>query len=1380
MVRIITINTYICIRKIGNMKTLRSIILIEVFLLCSSFTFDHDFRILTMQNGLVDNTVLSIYKDRKGFMWFGTANGLCRFDGRKFMPVKMKVPSMPISSIFELNARCLGLISLQHIYCFDRQQGKLLSVMNADGRTESMAIRIESISKGLFWILNKKSISLCRLNEIKDNKGSIISVRFIREATYNILPDNNASLTHLCYTVDRKGLFIGANNGHLFYFDGTKRRITKDVNLFPHTSNIQLNSLFVSNGFLWATTVAKGIARYHISSGRIDYLNHGKKSQSLSHSDVYSLVALDNNHLLAATWSGYTIITIDKNNPFNYTTEVIENPSASTQQYFENRLLSAYYNPDLKMIWLGTSGGGVAYADLRLHYYAQMRQHTHNEICGILADSQHYIWLATFHRGIMRSTTPYEKGQHIEFKEVGNPNVKTKQTVLCAYRCTNGTMCFGNMDGTLTSYDHAKGIFKIHRIRDARGLYNKSAIWSLLRDSKGHFWVGTNNGLLLLDIQSDIFRRVTIPTSFRSNGELCIRALAETTDGAIWLGCEGQGLIRLLPRSRDILFTTGYEKNLRAMQAYTIRSLLTARDGNLYIGYTEGLGVLQPTLNKMKMFYTTRNGLCSNFIGCIIEDNKGHIWLGNASGISRYSRHQHIFYNYYISGSNRSAMALGSMLFFGNNRNLTYLNPADIEVYHNKVYRVLITGLKVDNRALEIGEEHNGQVILPFDFSYLNRIVLSNRNRDFSISFNNLLYSSDFHRYEYRLYPYQKEWILSNEDAEASYTNLPEGEYTFEVRSIYSDGNTGSIAQMPIRIMPHWSHTIWFRILIILLVISAFAYIFQYLRRRQQQLEQNMKMKNELMMVSLKWEKERQIRKERENFFTSAAHELRTPLTLILAPLADLLHSVKSTEPFYPKLMTIYKNGTSLHTLVDHLLYVQKIEAGMVKLKIAEVDIIEMVRDTTETFRQLAESREINLSFESPQNKLMLWVDIEKILSAITNLLSNAFKYTPAHGTISVTISERIMDDKEFACIAVSDTGAGITHDQQEHIFDSFITGSHFPHFSSKVGIGLHIVKHTAELHHGQILLQSEINKGSTFTLTIPEGKEHFAEGEYETIQEKAIKKVVHETDRVMALPNSASSVVAHDETRKTILVVDDNPDIREYVCSLFVSTYRVLQAINGKEGVEKAIEQSPDLVISDIMMPVMNGFDCCRNIRNDDRTSHIPIIMLTAKAEDADVLKSSQCGADDYMMKPFNPEVLRAKVENLILLRERLKRIYTKAMMLKNSSKKEDEPVDEFIKTVVYTIEANMSDPNFNVKMLAEKLNMSQPTLFRRMKQHSDLSVVDMIRNIRISKAATLLVLKKYNIQEISDMVGFNDVRIFRKHFMQQFGVSPSNFIGE
>lgn len=1364
------------------MKNLNLIFLILIISSCPASLvhafFDKDIRLLTMQDGLADNSITSIYKDDDGFMWFGTNNGLSRYDGKTIRNFKPAEGYIPNAAIVRLSNDYLGVISNGTFHLFNRRVEAFIPLSSNDNEEKLTFNHILPIDESSFWGISGNKLMVCRWEEQTKAEGKAIVICISLQKEYHLLPDDKSTFSSICYDDEyNKGIWLTSNRGDLFLFHPDVPEAFQKIEL-DGGRPLQVTSILSKQGVVWVSTLVRGIIRYHKSTGVVERISYGGvgKENLLSHTDVYETIYIGNNCYLAATWSGYTLLMPDEENPEELTSEIYNYSNTQIHRNLETRMISAYYDPN-GVLWIGTNGGGVMYSDLRSQFYNRHYQDRHNEICSILMDNDRYIWLATFHKGIMRSDMPYVRGKKLSFSKAETAKGDLEETILCALKDSTGNLWFGNRNGTLTVYYSKSGRFTVQPLL-LNGAVNNAPVWSLYMGNKGRLWIGTAKGLLLYDPRTRICVKLPVEQCLNVKEPLFIRAIAGTKDGTIWLGTGNLGVCKVVESdSGDITAKCGYEHRAE-IEYHSVRSLLVSSDGNLYIGYIDGFAILPPHLDAIREFYTTNNGLCSNFIGCIAEDGKGHIWLGSNSGISRYSRHQHLFYNYYIAGSNRSALFSNNTLFFGNNQSLTYFNPDEIEAYPNNE-RVLITGIEVDNRLVKIGGQINGQIVLDKMISYTDRVTLNNDNRDFSLVFNNLSYSNEQQKYNYRLLPYQENWLISDEGEKASYTNLSAGDYVFEVKNIYPDGQTGPVTSLKIVILPHWSNTLAFHILIIILAMAAIAYCIRLIRIRQKRLENEMQMKHELLTVNLEREKERQIRMERENFFMGVAHELRTPLTLILAPLQELMKQSNPLADSYKKLQVMYKNATQLHTLADHLLYVQKIEAGMVKLQLTETDMVQLIKNVSEPFRQMSEVRSIHFEVSLPEGRLIYWVDESKIFSAVQNLLSNAFKYTSSGGSILLSVSRTVKDELGYCQIAVSDTGTGIPEDMQRHIFESFITGENVPEISTKIGIGLHIVKNTMDLHHGLVTLESSPGDGSTFVLYIPEGKEHFAQDTYELTSSP--KKNAKKEAEIK--PDLFLSVEECDEQekriKKSLLIIEDNEDVRQYIRSLFFAKYSIYEAGNGEEGVRVAKEQLPDLIISDVMMPVKDGFTCCREIRAQQETAHIPILMLTAKAEDADMLQGANSGADDYMMKPFNPEILKAKAENLIQQRERLKRIYTKALMLKQDQENGAKE-DAFLQQLIRVIEVNLSDENFNVKMLAEQLNMSQPTLYRKVKQRSEKSVIDMIRSIRISKAASLILENRYSIQEISEMVGYSDTRTLRKHFTEQFGVSPSKYMGD
>lgn len=1352
-----------------NLRIL-SLVIIGICILlpdvCYAF-LEKDVHLLNMQNGLADNTISVVYKDKEGFVWFGTRNGLSRYDGRQITNFELKSGYPNISNLKEIFDGVLAFVDNGVFSAFDLKKERFLSVVSFSGKSISSRGMLQKNDSSV-WVISGRELHLMRRCASKES-----NLQLQVEEKYSGWDNHDDPLVAITYSPDRKNICLIDEKGRIILLDAANLKSFRVID-FGRTEKLSVNSVLYDDDRIWISTISQGIIYYNERTGKIKQLTYNviPASDRLSHTDAFSVIRLNENKYLAVTWNGYTVMTIDKNNQDEISTEIYSNTSSLMHRNLETRMIAAYYDSH-GILWIGTDGGGVIWSDLRMQFYDRFYQDRHNEICSIVNDDDHYVWLATYHKGIMRSRKPFDISEKMDFFQVEDQNVKKQQTVLCGLKDEKGNLWFGNLDGSLTCYYKKERSFKILKVITEDGVLNKSSVWALFLDSKGCFWIGTQKGLLLFDRESNKCRKMHFKASgLQSLSPLYIRTIAETSDHTLWLGTANYGICKVINENK---LQTGYEKEY-GMAENSVRSLLASSDGNLYVGYMTGLAIFSPKQNSITHVYTTRDGLCSNFIGCMTEDANGQIWLGSNSGISRYSRHQHLFYNYYIAGSNRSVLHWGDVLFWGNNKSLTYFNPDDIKAFATSE-TIVITGLEVNNKPVEIGRKVNGQIILSQSIFYTPFVRLNHANRDFALTFNNLSYSESQQKYSYRLRPYQPDWLVANGGEKVSYANLPAGKYTFEVKNIYPDEKESKVTSLKVEILPHWSETFFFRFCVIVGVVMAIYMVIHRIKLRQKRLEHELRLEHEIFTATVERDKEKQIRIERENFFTNAAHELRTPLTLILSPLQELLGAVHPSDTVYNKLAAMYRNGTSLQTLVDHLLYVQKIEAGMIKLRLSKVDIVVLAKQISDSFRELAKVKGLDFTVDLLAEPLWLWIDVEKVGSAIRNLLSNAFKYTSPNGNVTLRMNHVEIDEYSFCSIIVSDTGKGIPTELQGRIFESFITGENTPLFSNKVGIGLRIVKNTMDLHHGTVTLDSCLGKGSIFTLLIPEGNAHFSGDQYEIIA----------TPEMEEHPLLFPVVQAQDQEEKSsnrknsLLIIEDNEEIRHYVYTLFCKNYVVYEAADGDEGVRIATDKLPDLIISDIMMPVKDGFTCCKELREQPRTAHIPILMLTAKAEDADVLQASRIGVDDYMMKPFNPEILKSKVQNLIVQRERLKRIYTKTLMLKQQESghvTDGNAPNDFIQQIIQVIEANLSNENFNVKMLADQLNMSQPTLYRKIKQRSELAAIEMIRSVRMGKAASLIMENRYSMQEIAEMVGYSDTRTLRKHFTEQFGVSPSKYM--
>lgn len=1337
---------------------------------------------LNMSNGLVDNIITCIYQDQDRFMWFGSTNGLSRYDGKQIRNFSVDNARMYVSDIKETSDDKLWVIANEYLYCFDRRKEKFVLPSFQDGKKAISVSAMEITGDSLFWIVKGGQLQ-CLKRHYKLVKGDL-QIEMTVEAGYPFFLDEGESFSNLCASQDGHFLYLVTDKGNLLFFDKIAGKV---VRKFKYSINPSANATTImSEGeYIWISSIVGGVTRLHIPTGKSDYYQYNEDARlsSLSHSDAYGVVALDNDSYIAVTWNGYTLLAPEENDPSKLSATPYTNTSFLQYRNVETRMISVYYDKE-GILWIGTRGGGIVYFDFRQHSYMQYHSKKHNEISAQVADKDGRIWLGTYHEGIMRSDQPYAKSRPLNFSPVGN---QKEVPVFCAIKDSCSNLWFGNASGNLICYDWSSDSFHIYPL-NYLGKKVNSYIVALMIDTRYRFWVCTSAGLYLFDRQTGHFELFSLREALKEDAEPWVTAICEDKQRNIWIGT-AKGIVRLSQVNvRPLKMVHGYEEK-ENIGARVVSALLTGTDGTVYVGYKNGFGIIPVGEDRIASFYTVKDGLCNDCIDCIVEDEKKRIWLGSISGISRYSRQQHVFYNYYISSSNKSVMLFKNTLFWGNNKSLTYFEP-EILTSATIASKTLLTGLEVDNKPINIGEKIKGQVVLDSNIASIDHLELVNANRDFSLLFNNLAFSKDLQKYSYRLYPYQKDWIVS-EAGKVSFTNLSAGYYIFEVKTLFPNNTEGDVTALPITILPHWSQTVWFRLLLIFSVLFLVGYIFYSLLRRQRRFKKMIQLKHELTIANLERNAERHIREERENFFMNAAHELRTPLTLILAPIHDIMKSITPSDNWFDSFSRLHKNCLSLQTLVDRLLYVQKIEGGMIKLHLSESDIKEIVSRVANPFLQMAMVKKREFLVQVDTVPLYLWVDVAKIESAVQNLLSNAFKYTSQNGRIELAVSEAEIDGRPYCLVTVSDNGVGIPDDLQQHVFDSFVTGKRIPQYSTSIGLGLHIVKHTMGLHHGFVTLTSRVGEGSRFVLHIPVGLSHFAQGEYEMVpdpmkgdlleecpaEERPMEEVVEEKNETME-----EAVNRVKNNKEYLLIIEDHDEMREYLCSLFKEDYNVIEAENGEEGVAMADKYIPKLIISDIMMPVKDGFECSREIRENKRTFHIPIIFLTAKAEDADRLKSLQIGVDDYIMKPFNPELLKEKVKALIEQRDLLRKLYAKTLMLDEEVLESSEDVqDVFMPKMLQIIEENLSNRNFTIKVLTDKLNMSQPTLYRKVKQKTGLSIIEVIHGVRMSKAASIIMSGRYSsLTEVAEMVGYDSMISFRKQFVAQFGVLPSKYMEE
>lgn len=769
-------------------------------------------------------------------------------------------------------------------------------------------------------------------------------------------------------------------------------------------------------------------------------------------------------------------------------------------------------------------------------------------------------------------------------------------------------------------------------------------------------------------------------------------------------------------------------------------------------------------------------------------------WLGSNAGFITLNNKNNASYTYALPESYYDVCRLNDgKLLWANSTGLLYFEPRTLKESSSNC-QFHISDIDINYNKVEIGEKINGQVILDKPAYLIEHLSLDYNNNNLILYLSDLKYGTSPNTVKYRLLPTEEKWN-TNYDDHIKLSNIPPGKYVLEIRSSYPLEENKQITRLSINVNRYWAATGWaiaaYILAIIIISLLTWMYFNRKLQKRQVYKAKEVKLKEKL-------EEETEIRKEeeknhqlRDQIRYMLAQELRTPLSLITAPLKEMITNTAFPESFLQKAKMAYRNSISLQDICNQLLNIHQQESYSPKLNVAPYPASVIADTVVRASHELLNVSPINLHYDK-DNKINteIWIDRKKIIFILSNILSNAYRHISYSGSIHFTVNTSTINGKDFCLFTIEDDG-------KEMIEESsviFLGSDNYNPPSNRLHpeLGIEIMKTTILAHHGDIQITQEKNKGTRVVLYIPLGKQHLKNDENvcfiepETIMEDSDKAMITAEDkRQQEIANSITAKpIDNPETKYKLLVVEDHADIRLYLRVLFSATYNIIMAENGEEGVRMARKEIPDLVITDVMMPVMNGFECCRILKEDLKTCHIPIILLTALTDDENIVKGIELGADDYILKPFNPEILRTKVKRLIKSRTELKRIYTKLLMpsitVNGSQEENTETIiieDPFITQILNIVNENLQNPEFNVKKLAEMLNMSQPTLYRKVKQLTNFTIIELVRGVRLKRSAELLRSRKYNVQEVAEMVGYNDIPTFRKHFVDFYGTTPSTF---
>lgn len=1424
------------------------------------------FEHITSDNGLSQNTVMCILQDSRGFMWFGTWNGLNRFDGYSFKTFKSSAQNSALSnnfiySICEDQRGDLWIGTKNGLNRFLYAKNKFVNYFHDPDDPNSISSDwIKSVvcdNKGRIWIGTAEHGVDCLTPDPASPSGFTVR-RFRFESSPILLPDDRINRI---YEDRNNNIWIGTENG--------LARISADLsavkiyrNDFNNSNSLSYNivsSIFEDrDGLIWIGTHF-GLNKYDPQSDTFHrYYFNPYNPSSLSHSVIHDIAEDPNGTILIGTLGGLNTYNPEndgfnrfpgrQNDNYSLNNEFINAIFTDNQgnvwigtdkggvnkynvyqkpfghmahdQTDENSLSHNTINSLLdepSALWIGTAGGGLNKYDKRqknFRVFKNMAEDPHglnnDFITFIHRDRKQNLWIGTWGGGINKSLSLHGNGSFKKYLPVdGDENSLCNVYVSSLWEDENGLMLIGTLGG-LDYLDPAKETFK--HIGNHPGWENRiTEVGCILKDRHDYYWIGSRVGLFRIKVdklenasENDIEKFTHSPADSLSLPGNYVISLYEDRMGRIWLGTYGNGFARI---------------NVGSDGAVSFSS------------------------------FTEDDGLSNNVVYAILEDDHANLWLSTDKGLSRFDTKKNRFRNYYVSDGLQSNQFYWSAayrnkageMFFGGMNGVNFFHPDSIK---DDSYSptVAITDFKIFNNSVT-ADEWNDRINLSHSKDSQNQIRLSYKENVFSIEFSALTYHlPEKIRYAYQMAGVDKDWVhVSSNRRFASYTNLKGGEYTFLVKATNGDGVLSEKAtQLRIIVTPPFWATPLFRILTVVAAIGAvlgfIALRTRNLRNQKKKLETLVKertakiqeQKEQLETQAAKLtETNRQLEQRQQlieghqtqlelqnkeisaqrdklielnkrvqlvnqlklRFFTNISHEFRTPLTLILGPIDHLIQSWRGDEDVRNTLKLINRNAQRLLHLINQLMDFRKVETGKLELKVSKGDIAGFLQELYSSFTQLACQRQIDYEFHAERFTGQQWFDHEKLENVVFNLLSNAFKFTPEKGriTLSVVYAPHAENGQEQILIKVSDTGVGIAPEHQTHIFKRFYQADNPVAIKQRgSGIGLSLAKELVLAHRGHISVESEPGKGSTFIVRIPCSRESFTDKE---VANEPFRSKANLNGQLNNLTEAlAAETIGHDDhdqvmdpkvgNKPVILVAEDNYDLRKFISEYLRKDYRIIETENGKEAYEKAKIFNPELIISDVMMPEMDGLELCSRIKNNILTSHIPVILLTARASVENWIEGLETGADDYIPKPFNISILEARIRNMIETHNNLKKIFRQNLVPEPTEVTSTSVDEQFLRKAISVVEEHYADSEFGVEAFVEKMSVSRSLLHKKLSAITDQSAGDFIASIRLKKSASLLRAKSGNISEIAYEVGFNDPKYFSRIFKKYFGVSPSEYV--
>ncbi len=1332
------------------------------------------FKHITTDDGLNSNNVSTIIQDRLGFLWFGTEEGLCRYDGNAFL------------SFVHSKTDTLSLCN-----------NKISSIVEDD--------------KGNFWIGTQRGLNYFNLS----------TYRFSRMPTHFIETIGSLPIKEL-FLSSNNILYITIATDGLYAYDLNNFSLTEYKNI-PTDAATLINSNITGiaedeNQNLWLGTT-NGLEMLDVKSQAFSHYFTGKSISVQGFNNdkqlVFTVEGDNSYHLKSIQDAVYKHIPVQEVNGNNKIELFIDSHKNKWISYRDNGLffqgedneqstfirfnnenpnginsnaLTQIYEDREGNIWISTIDGGINFLDINRKEFSHINEQTHpgfenNRVRYIYQDSDNDIWIGSKMQGMLsqfsRNTNDFK---HYKF----NPEKKgalNDDYIFCIAEDRPGFLWIGTKDKGLSLFNKKTGVFSQSMFRFANyNMLNTGAICALLKPDINSLWIGTGyDGVVFYNQHTGRLKQYVHSDDPSSISDNRIRAIYKDSLENIWFGTSN-GLNHYNSAKDTFIRYINVPGNAQSISGNEIICMHEDAKHRFWIGTSNGLNLFNREQKTFQAF-TVEDGLPNNVICGILEDDQGNLWLSTNNGLSRFNPDLQTFRNYIkedgLQGKEFAkyvyCKTANGELYFGGNNGFNYFDPENI-IDNISVPEVCISGFKIFNREVLSGKENSP---LQKHITQTREITLQHRQNSVTFSYVALNYSSPSkNEYKYLMDGFDKDWNFVKNKREAIYTNLDPGTYIFKVAASNNDGVWNEKGtQVVLTILPPPWLTWWaislYIIVVVILVVASWIYSIKRVKEK----------------------KEREQNQKNLQFFINLSHEFRTPLTLILNPIAKLLNAdgVENKEAVESISLSAHK----LMNLVNQLLDFRKTDLGEQEINYIEGDMVVCTQKIFSLFKEVGESKGLKLNFKSAQSSVSACFDQDKLEKILGNLLSNAIKFTPKGGEIEVSISKVAVAQKkyftgrtarqDFAELSVKDTGVGLSPKQKDHVFERFYSRDDH---KTGTGIGLNYTKTLVEMLGGTISVESNEGQGSVFVVRLPIGsqklisnisarQDEIQEGfQFESTHLESLRYDLASDDNETT--KVAASDIEHNSDLPLVLVVEDNNQLRKQLNDVLKNDYRVKEAINGADGLELAQSLNPDLIISDIMMPVMDGIKMCKELKSDLNTSHIPLVLLTAKNLIENQIEGFETGADDYISKPFHMDVLLARINNLLVSRKRLKEKFLSSHAVLPAYEFTANKTDEkFLEEVTKIAINHISNPEFKANDIREMVNLSTTHFYDKIKSLTGQNPSNFLRTIRLQYAAELLQKKQGSIKEICYQAGFNSPSYFTKSFREQFGQTPLEYQG-